>query len=158
MDNVNIIRPGFFAPTFELSDTDGKKVSLAFFSGERAVFLVLFTELKEKEIQDFLKAFQEKLKQIKLKGGVVLGVSAAGRRELRKKKEELKVDFPLLSDENAHVISQYGVRDTSSGKTLCYPALFVVSKGGLIGYRKVWVEKDFLPELKRILLSLDELV
>ncbi|KPL02240.1 MAG: hypothetical protein AMJ90_06440 [candidate division Zixibacteria bacterium SM23_73_2] len=158
MDNVNIIRPGFFAPTFELSDTDGKKVSLAFFSGERTVFLIFFPALKEKEIQDFLKAFQEKLKQIKLKGGVVLGISSASRRELRQEKEKLKVDFPLLFDENALVISQYGVMDTHSGKALCYPALFVVSIDGLIGFRRVWIEKDYLPELKKILLGLDELV
>lgn len=156
MDNVNIIRPGFIAPLFELFDSEGEKVNLASFFGEKIVVLVFFSSLKEN--QDFLKLFQEKLREIRLKGGVVLGISGVRKRELRKEKEKLNLKFPLLSDKDFSVISQYGVRDTSSEKGLCYPAIFIIDRDGLIRYRKVWIEKNFKPDLGEILFTLDELI
>lgn len=162
MDNVNIIRPGFIAPLFELFDSEGKKINLASFFGEKIVVLVFFSSLKEN--QDFLKLFQEKLsvsikrKEIRLKGGVVLGISGVRKRELRKEKRKLNLEFPLLCDKDFSVISQYGVKDTSSEKGLCYPAIFIIDRNGLIRYRKVWVEKNFKPDLDEILFTLDELI
>ncbi len=158
MDNVNIIRPGFIAPVFELFDSEGEKVSLAFLIGEKTVFLVFFPGLKKKENQDFLRLFQDRFKEIKLKGGIVLGITAVGKRELKEKKTKLNIEFPVLSDENSTVISQYGVKNTSSERSLCYPAIFVIDKNGLIRYRKVWVEEDLFPELEKIVLNLDELI
>ncbi len=156
MDNVNIIRPGFIAPLFELFDSEGEKINLASFFGEKIVVLVFFSSLKEN--QDFLKLFQEKLREIRLKGGVVLGISGVRKRELRKEKEKLNLEFPLLCDKGFSVISQYGVKDTSSEKGLCYPAVFIIDRNGLIRYRKVWVEKNFKPDLGEILFTLDELI
>lgn len=156
MDNVNIIRPGFIAPLFELFDSEGEKINLASFFGEKIVVLVFFSSLKEN--QDFLKLFQEKLKEIRLKGGVVLGISGVRKRELRKEKEKLNLEFPILSDKGFSVISQYGVKDTSSEKGICYPAVFIIDRNGLIRYRKVWVEKNFKPDLGEILFTLDELI
>lgn len=156
MDNVNIIRTGFIAPVFELLDSERGKVTLASFFGEKTVVLVFFSSLKEN--QDFLKLLQERLEEIKLKDGVVIGISGVGKRELRKEKEKLNLDFPLLSDKDFSVISQYGVKDTSSEKSLCYPAVFIIDRNGLIRYRKVWVEKDFKPEIEEILFTLDELI
>jgi len=156
MDNVNIIRPGFIAPLFELLDSEGKKINLSSFFGEKIVVLVFFSSLKEN--QDFLKLFQEKLKEIKLKEGIVLGISGVRKRELRKEKEKLNLEFAILCDKDFSVISQYGVKDTSSEKGLCYPAIFIIDRNGLIRYRKVWVEKDFKPDLGEILFTLDELI
>lgn len=156
MDNVNIIRLGFIAPLFELFDSEGEKINLASFFEEKIVVLVFFSSLKEN--QDFLKLLQEKLEEIKLKDGVVLGISGVRKRELRKEKEKLNLKFPILCDKDFSVISQYGVKDTSSEKGLCYPAVFIIDKNGLIRYRKVWIEKNFKPDLGEILFTLDELI
>jgi len=158
MDNVNRIRVGFFAPTFELFDTEGKSVILDRFFGERIVFLVFFCNLEEVESQDLLRLVQERLEEIKIKGGVVLGISSAKKRELKKQKGKLKIDFPILSDENFSVISQYGIKSKTSEMDLCYPAVFVVDKEGLIRYRQVWVKEISKRDLDRMLPLLDELM
>ena len=157
MDNVNRIRPGLLAPDFSLPDAEGKEINLSSFLGNKNIVLFFFPDTQDQEILTFLSTLQKNLKEIGLRDGRVIALFSEKKRLLRKLKENLTLEFLVLADEKGGVGWKYGVVDTSSEREKFYPAVFMISKEGIIKFRQVF-SKDEKPSIEGIISFLDELI
>jgi thioredoxin-dependent peroxiredoxin len=101
------IQEGRAAPAFTLTDAEGKKLSLKDFAGKD---VILYFYPKDdtpgctKEACGFRDYWRDLMKQ----NVVVLGVSADGADSHKKFATKYKLPFPLLSDPDRKVMSNYG--------------------------------------------------
>src|ERR1700749_4895600 len=101
------IQVGQQAPEFSLYDSDKQKVSLSDYKGKNVLLLFFpqaFTGTCTKELcstRDNIALYNEANAQ-------VFGISVDSIFTLAKYKEEQKLNFPLLSDFNKNVSTEYG--------------------------------------------------
>jgi peroxiredoxin Q/BCP len=157
MDNVNRIRPGLLAPDFSLPDAEGKEINLSSFLGNENIVLFFFPDTQAQEILTFLLILQENLKEIRLRDGRVIALFSEKKRRLGKLKEKSTLEFLVLADEKCGAGWKYGVVDTSSEREKFYPAVFIISKEGIIKFRQVFL-KDEKRSIEGIISFLDELI
>lgn len=145
------------APDFSLPDAEGKEINLSFFPGNKNIVLLFLPDTQNQEILTFLSILQKNLKEIGLRDGRVIALFSEKKRLLRKLKENLTLEFLVLADEKGGVGWKYGVVDTSSEREKFYPAVFIISKEGIIKFRQVF-SKDEKPSIEGIISFLDELI
>lgn len=98
--------PGDTAPDFTLPDAQGNPVELASLRGERVIlyfYPAAMTPGCTKEAVDF----SDSLAELATAGVRVLGVSPDDQGKLRKFAEAERLNFPLLSDPDRHVLRAY---------------------------------------------------
>ena len=99
MDNVNVIRVGFFAPDFSLPDTEGKIFALKDNLKGPFSALCFFSDGDNANIRNFLKDLNSGLPSTASGLPVkALAVSTEKIHRLSALKKKLKLDFPVLSD------------------------------------------------------------
>lgn len=101
------VAPGDRAPTFTLPDHEGRPVSLEQFRGRR---VVLYFYPKDGTAGCTIEAceFRDHLPRFKRGKAVVLGVSPDSVRSHARFHAKQGLNFPLLSDVGAEVLSTYG--------------------------------------------------
>jgi peroxiredoxin len=156
MDNVNRLRAGLIAPKIFLDDSEGKKVDSSLFLGKGKLLVVFYKGGNDDNGLRWLEELNKSSRQIDLLNGIILAISMDEPRVTRKLKQEMGLDFPLLSDRRSETISAYGVLDTSSEKGEPHPATFVVDRLGIIRYRKVYSDYRDRPAVKKITSLLEE--
>ena len=104
-----MIEPGTKAPGFTLFDQNREKVSLSDFRG-RKVLLVFYPADFSDFCSNQMSVYQEVLGEIEERGVQVLGISVDSFESHRAFREQLGLEFPLLSDfhPKAKVSSAYG--------------------------------------------------
>jgi peroxiredoxin len=136
MDNVNVLRVGFMAPDFSLTDTQGRLFSLR--EGLKDGFLAIcfFPGGPGARIKGYLKDLSSGLPASAAGIPVqVVGICPDRVNSLEKLGEELKIGFPVLSDSRLSVASRYYVVDSGSFRPSVYFSVFVVDDGGIIRLR-----------------------
>jgi peroxiredoxin Q/BCP len=101
------LSPGDIAPDFTLSDGDGKDVSLADFRGQSVVvyfYPAAGTPGCTKQACDF----RDNLAELNGAGYQVLGISPDKPEKLAKFADAEKLTFPLLSDPEKKVLTEWG--------------------------------------------------
>jgi peroxiredoxin Q/BCP len=101
------LSPGDTAPDFTLSDGDGKDVSLADFRGQSVVvyfYPAAGTPGCTKQACDF----RDNLAELNGAGYQVLGISPDKPEKLAKFADAEKLTFPLLSDPEKKVLTEWG--------------------------------------------------
>jgi thioredoxin-dependent peroxiredoxin len=101
------LKPGDVAPEFELSDADGKPVSLSSLRGKRVIlyfYPAAMTPGCTKEAVDF----RDGLPELEAAGAAVVGVSPDEPAKLARFRDRERLTFPLLSDPEAKVLQAYG--------------------------------------------------
>ncbi len=101
------ITEGKAAPSFTLPGPEGKAVSLRDFAG-RHVILYFYPKDDTPGCTKEACGFRDAWREIQQLGAVVLGVSADGSASHSKFAAKYKLPFPLLSDEDRKVMTQYG--------------------------------------------------
>lgn len=125
---------GAAAPDFSLTDTDGKTVKLADYKGKIVVlewynpgcpFIVKHHKT--------LTTFNDLNSEFSSKGVVFLAINSSakgkegnGLEMNKKKKEEYKLAYPVLIDEDGTVGRAYGAKTT--------PHCFIINKDGTLAY------------------------
>jgi len=102
-----MLEEGKRAPAFTLGSSDGGKVSLKDFKGQKVVIYFYprdNTPGCTTEAGDFNKA----LKKLEKAGAVVLGVSKDSIESHCKFRDKYKLKFPLLSDPEGTMLEKYG--------------------------------------------------
>jgi thioredoxin-dependent peroxiredoxin len=129
------LSPGDLAPTFTLPDADGTDVSLADFRGRKVVlyfYPAAMTPGCTKQACDF----RDSLDSLAAAGYAVLGVSPDKPEKLAKFRDRDGLTFPLLSDVDRLVLSDYGAfgEKTMYGKTVTgvIRSTFVIDESGHI--------------------------
>jgi peroxiredoxin len=119
---------GETAPTFKLTDTDGKTVDLAEVGKDKIVVIEWFNPTCPVN-----KTFATLNKDYASKGVVFLAVNSGGPgkeghgKELNAKmKKEWKIEYPVLLDEAGTVGKAYGATST--------PDVFIIGKDGKLAY------------------------
>jgi len=101
------LAPGDEAPDFTLPDADGNKVSLSSFRGQRVIiyfYPAAMTPGCTKQACDF----RDSLSSLAAAGLAVIGISPDGPAKLAKFRDKEGLNFPLLSDADRSVLSEYG--------------------------------------------------
>jgi peroxiredoxin Q/BCP len=101
------ITEGKKAPAFTLTDQDGKKVSLADFSGKDVV-LYFYPKDDTPGCTKEACGFRDDWKAYQKRGAVVVGVSADDGASHQKFRAKYKLPFTLLSDPSKKTMTAYG--------------------------------------------------
>src|SRR5262245_52926341 len=101
------VEEGKKAPAFTLTDTKGKKVTLADYAG-KDVILYFYPKDDTPGCTKEACGFRDGWSELKKLGAVVLGVSADDAASHEKFAAKYKLPFTLLSDPNRKVMQQYG--------------------------------------------------
>ncbi|BDD83501.1 putative peroxiredoxin [Tsukamurella pulmonis] len=129
------LEPGADAPSFTLPDQDGNPVSLSDYRGRRVVlyfYPAAMTPGCTKQACDF----RDNLADFKDAGLAVLGISPDKPEKLKKFVERDELTFPLLSDPDKQVLTEYGAfgEKMMYGKTVTgvIRSTFVIAADGTI--------------------------
>lgn len=129
------LQPGDPAPSFTLPDQDGNPVSLADYRGKRVVlyfYPAAMTPGCTKQACDF----RDNLADFGDAGLAVLGISPDKPEKLKKFVERDALTFPLLSDPDKQVLTEYGAfgEKMMYGKTVTgvIRSTFVIDADGTI--------------------------
>ncbi len=101
------IQEGKPAPSFTLTDTEGKSVSLKDFAG-KDVILYFYPKDDTPGCTKEACGFRDNWKTLAKANAVVLGVSADSGASHQKFIAKYKLPFPLLSDPDRKVMEKYG--------------------------------------------------
>lgn len=135
MTNSARLEPGVNAPSFTLPDQDGNPVSLSDYRGQRVVlyfYPAAMTPGCTKQACDF----RDNLSDFADAGLTVLGISPDKPEKLKKFQERDSITFPLLSDPDKQVLTEYGAfgEKMMYGKTVTgvIRSTFVIGADGTI--------------------------
>ncbi|HPH84813.1 MAG TPA: redoxin domain-containing protein [Ferruginibacter sp.] len=149
------------APEFSLFSSDKSKVSLSDYAGKKNVLLLFFpqafTGVCTKElcsVRDNIAIYENEQVQ-------VLGISVDSVFTLAKFKEEQQYNYPLLSDFNKEVSTQYDTIYASftdmNMKGVSKRSAFIIDKQGIIQYAEVLESAGDIPDFDAINKILERL-
>ena len=99
---------GDIAPSFTLSDKDGKQISLSDFAGKKVV-LYFYPKDNTPGCTRQACAFAQSYDEVRKKDVIVIGISKDSSESHRKFAEKYNLPFILLSDTELQAIKEYGV-------------------------------------------------
>jgi len=117
-----------------------KRVKLSDFKGKQNVVVAFFPAAFSPGCTSEMKQYQTQHGTFTEANTTILGVSVDSTWSNRAFREQLGVQFPILSDWKREAARQYGLLDENSG--VARRATFVVDKGGIV--RKVDVGREAL--------------
>jgi peroxiredoxin len=125
------------APSFELSDQNGNKVSLASFKGEKNVVLLFYPFAFTGTCTGELCALRDDLAQFQNDDVQLLAVSCDSMFTQRIFAEKEGYEFPVLADFWPHgaVAQSYGIFDEARGCAL--RGTFIIDKEGIVRWQVV---------------------
>ena len=139
------LKVGDSAPPWTLPDQSGKKHSLSDYKGK---WVLLYFYPKDDTPGCIKEAcgVRDNLPKFKGHNAVVFGISADSVESHRKFAQKFQLSFPLLADEEKHVINAYGVWGEKKfmGKSYMgiYRSSFLIDPKGTIA----WVYEKVKPE------------
>jgi peroxiredoxin len=153
------IKVGQEAPNFTLYDSDKQKITLSDYKGKNVLLLFFpqaFTGTCTKELcstRDNIALYNDANAQ-------VFGISVDSIFTLAKYKEDQKLNFPLLSDFNKTISTEYGSLYDNfvfDMKGVSKRSAFLIDKNGVIRYAEVLETASDLPDFAAIQKTLKEL-
>ncbi len=145
------VKVGDAAPDFDLAwfspvgdpkelKYEPKRIKLSDFKGKQNVVVAFFPAAFSPGCTNEMKQYQTAHGAFTEANTMILGVSVDSTWSNRAFREQLGVQFPILSDWKREAARQYGLLDENSG--VARRATFVVDKGGVV--RKVDVGREAL--------------
>ncbi len=153
------VEVGSPAPGFILVDSDKKEVSLKNYKGQNVVLLFFpfaFTSVCTEE----LCTMRDNIADYEGLNAQILAVSVDSPFTLEKFKKEQQLNFPVLSDFNKEVSSNYGAlyEDFVFGlKGVSKRSVFVIDKDGVIRHQEVLENAGELPNFEAVKETLSSL-
>ena len=146
------LAPGDPAPGFALPSAPGEVVDVGARIGERPVVLLFFPLAFSSVCTAELCAVRDDWSAWEAIDAEVYGISADSPFVTRRFREELGLPFPLLSDFNHEVSSDYGVlyEDYFGLRGVSRRAAFVIGLDGRIAWAWVGERDDVLPDFRAI--------
>ena len=139
------LEPGAKAPSFTLTDADGKKVSLSSFAGHKVV-VYFYPRDDTPGCTKEACQFNDALSQFEGLGVPVIGISPDKQATHVKFRDKYGLQFPLLSDPEHKVMEAYGAwgEKTMYGKvtTGVIRSTFLVDEKGKVARAWYHVKAD----------------
>lgn len=147
------------APDFEMPETMEETWHLSDHIGEKTIVLLFFPLAFSPPCHDELCSIRDGFTEFQGLDAMVVASSVDSPFVLNKWKEELGLQFPLLSDFNKEVSQAYGAFHYELGPLngVAKRAAFIIDKEGTIRYQ--WISEDpgVMPDIAEIKKALDEL-
>ena len=128
------------APDFSLLDQDGKTRTLSELRGDQPLLLFYyrgaFCPTTHKQLTDYADIYS----RFKPLGAQLVAVSVDDSATSRKLADDLKIEFPLLSDTDFKLAQDYGVYksdDAEGPQPHGEPAIFIIDADGKIAYSQI---------------------
>lgn len=147
------------APDFTLQDTNGDKVSLSDFKGEKNVVLLFFPLAFTSTCTEELCHTRDNLKIYNSLEAEILGISVDTFFTLKEFKKSQNINFQLLSDFNKEASINYDVlyEDFFGMKGVSKRSVFIINKEGRVVYSEVLENANDLPDFNELQKELTEL-
>ena len=177
---ANAIAIGQQAPNFELPNPNGEMISLEHLLSNGPVIVTFYRGSWCPYCNLQLRALQARLKEIHALGATLVAISPQVPDGSLTEDEISKMDFTVLSDQDANIASQYGVAwevpafliehmrtdrnldletiNNGNGSVLPIPATFVLDRNGIITWRYVDVDYRTRSEPDDIIEALQKLL
>ncbi len=124
------LKVGDRAPDFTLPDTDGKPVTLSKLLEKGPVILAFYPKAFTPGCTKQNANFRDRYGDVSARGAQVVGISTDDVETQRRFKAEMKLPYPLLSDEGGKVAKQYAGTIAVIG--LANRANFVIGQDGTV--------------------------
>jgi peroxiredoxin len=167
------------APSFALKDPDGRCVSSADLLARGPLVLTFYRGAWCPYCNLDLKAQQDALSEIVVRGASLVAISPQNAANSRKAIRQHNLNFPILSDPGGEISAAFGLRyafpdylidlyknvfkndltlvNDDPSWTLAMPARFVIGMDGLIAYAEVSPDYTKRPDPSELLPTLDRL-
>lgn len=156
---MTALKIGDKAPDFEIPVTMTETWRLSENIGEENIVLLFFPLAFSPPCHEEMCSIRDGFNEFKELNATVVAISIDNPFVLNKWKEELGLPYPLLSDFNKTVGKAYGAFHEELGPLngVNKRAAFIIDKAGVIQY--MWVSDDpgTLPDVAKIMDTLDEL-
>src|ERR1700753_3550145 len=153
------VKIGQQAPDFTLYDSDKQKVTLGDLKGKN-VLLLFFPQAFTGTCTKELCSTRDNIALYNNANAQVLGISVDSIFTLAKYKEDQSLNFPLLSDFNKTVSTEYGSLYDNfvfDMKGVSKRSAFVIDKDGVVRYAEVLETAGDLPDFTAIQKTLSDL-
>lgn len=147
--NISIGQP---APDFSLFDTDKQKVTLSEQKG-KTILLLFFPQAFTSTCTKELCGVRDDIARYSNANAQVFGISVDSVFSLKKYKEEQHYNFPMLSDFNKDVSTEYGTIYSEwilEMKGVSKRSAFIVDSEGIIRYAEVLEKASEVPNFEAI--------
>ena len=147
--NISI---GQSAPDFSLFDTDKQKVTLSEQKG-KTILLLFFPQAFTSTCTKELCGVRDDIARYSNANAQVFGISVDSVFSLKKYKEEQHYNFPMLSDFNKDVSTEYGTIYSEwilEMKGVSKRSAFIVDSEGIIRYAEVLEKAAEVPNFEAI--------
>jgi peroxiredoxin Q/BCP len=124
------LKVGDRAPDFTLPDTDGKPVTLSTLLEKGPVILAFYPKAFTPGCTKQNANFRDQYADVSAKGAQVVGISTDDVETQRRFKAEMKLPYPLLSDQGGKVAKQYA--GTMAVIGVANRANFVIGQDGTV--------------------------
>jgi glutaredoxin-dependent peroxiredoxin len=130
---------GSQAPDFTLMNQDRQPVRLSAALQNGPVVLAFFPAAFSSVCTNEMCTFRDSIAALNASKGQVFGVSTDTFFALKAWADQQRINFPLLSDYNKDVITQYDVvnPDMIGLKNIAKRAVFVIGRDGVIKHKQV---------------------
>lgn len=142
MDNVNVIRVGFFSPEIKIPDTDGEIADPIIKTGDRLTCLLFINddELGASAIKDIETGLP------KTDSGLELQISAVIPTKIKVAKafkDKHGFKSRLFCDSDLRLGRAFSIIDSHLAKSSYHPFVFIIGEEGSLRYRQA-IEPDGL--------------
>ncbi|HXB08563.1 MAG TPA: peroxiredoxin [Puia sp.] len=153
------IQVGQQAPDFTLFNSEKEKVTLSDYKGKN-VLLLFFPQAFTGTCTKELCSMRDNLAFYNQANAQVFGISVDSVFTLSRYKEDQKLNFPLLSDFNKNVSTEYGtLYDTFvfDMRGVSKRSAFIIDKKGIVRYAEVLETATDLPDFDAIQKTLSSI-
>jgi len=154
------IQVGQQAPDFTLYNSEKQKITLSDYKGKN-VLLLFFPQAFTGTCTKELCSMRDNIALYNQANAQVFGISVDSIFTLARYKEDQQLNFPLLSDFNKNVSTEYGtIYDTFvfDMHGVSKRSAFLIDKAGIIRYAEVLETATDLPDFQSIQKTLDTLI
>ena len=134
------LKVGEPAPDFELVGSDGKTYKLSDFKGKQAVVIAWYPRAFTGGCTKECKSFKEQGSSIREYNVAYFTASTDDVKKNKDFAEELKVDYPILSDPDGKTATAYGIYNPE--KKFASRTTFYIDKEGKVAYIDSSVKTD----------------
>jgi glutaredoxin-dependent peroxiredoxin len=141
------------APDFKLYNTDKQEVTLSQFRGQKNVLLLFFPFAFTGTCTKELCSTRDDIARYEKANAEVFGISVDSVHSLRRFKEDLGLNFQLLSDFNKESSIAYETiyeQFSLNHKGVSKRSAFVIDKEGVIRYAEVLENASEIPDFGKI--------
>ena len=142
MTTTSPLKIGDIAPSFSLSDQDGKDINLSDYAGVSRVLLVFYPGDLTPGCTMQLCALRDDWSKFTALDTVILGVNPADAESHTAFKSKFAFPFPLLIDKTLLVAKKYGATRQAGKATVIKRMVVVIEKDGKIRFIKNGMPKD----------------